>query len=164
MAKTMETGKMLSFEDLPLESLKTETNISNMSTESMPASEKNTRNGEETVAKEMETGKMLSFENMPPKSLKTKTNTLNTSTNSKPTSEKNTAIGEETIPLKLFYNEILSKEESENRINILLTIISAALSIFLLAIIIIIIALLPHSPKIVQVQTAAKSKQGLLFT
>jgi type IV secretory pathway component VirB8 len=68
------------------------------------------------------------------------------------------------MPVKIFYNEILSKEESENRINVLLTIFSVALSTFLLALIIIVIALLPKSPKIVQVQTAAKTKQGLLFT
>ena len=65
------------------------------------------------------------------------------------------------MPLKIFYNEILSKEESENRINVLLTIFSVALSTFLLALIIIVIALLPKSPKIVQVQTVAKTKQGL---
>ena len=63
------------------------------------------------------------------------------------------------MPLKIFYNEILSKEESENRINVLLTIFSVALSTFLLALIIIVIALLPKSPKIVQVQTVAKTKQ-----
>ena len=68
------------------------------------------------------------------------------------------------MPVKIFYNEILSKEESENRINVLLTIFSVALSTFLLALIIIVIALLPKSPKIVQVQTVAKTKQGLLFT
>ena len=68
------------------------------------------------------------------------------------------------MPVKIFYNEILSKEESENRINVLLTIFSVALSTFLLALIIIVIALLPKSPKIVQVQTAAKTKQDLLFT
>ena len=71
---------------------------------------------------------------------------------------------EEIMPLKIFYNEILSKEESENRINVLLTILSVALSTFLLALIMIVIALLPKSPKIVQVQTVAKTKQGLLFT
>ena len=71
---------------------------------------------------------------------------------------------EGTMPLKLFYNEILSKEESENRINILLTIISVTLSTFLFAIIIIIIDLLPKSPKLVEVQTDAKTKQGLLLT
>ena len=68
------------------------------------------------------------------------------------------------MPLKIFYNEILSKEESENRINGLLAIISVSLSTFLFAIIIIIIALLPKSPKLVEVQTDAKTKQGLLLT
>ena len=68
------------------------------------------------------------------------------------------------MPLKIYYNEILSKEESENRINVLLTIFSLALSTFSLALIIIVIASLPKSPKIVQVQTVAKTKQGLLFT
>ena len=68
------------------------------------------------------------------------------------------------MPPKLFYNEILSKEESENRINGLLAIISVSLSTFLFAIIIIIIALLPKSPKLVEVQTDAKTKQGLLLT
>ena len=68
------------------------------------------------------------------------------------------------MPPKLFYNEILSKEESENRINGLLAIISVSLLIFLFAIIIIIIALLPKSPKLVEVQTDAKIKQGLLLT
>ena len=68
------------------------------------------------------------------------------------------------MPTKLFYNEILSKEESENRINGLLAIISVSLSTFLFAIIIIIIALLPKSPKLVEVQTDAKTKQGLLLT
>ena len=100
-------------------------------------------------------------ENLPPESLKTETNTSNMSTDSKPTSGKNISNGEETMPKKLFYNEHLSKEESENRINILLTIISVALLAFLLAIIIIVVALLPKSPKIVQVQTVAKTKQGL---
>ena len=71
---------------------------------------------------------------------------------------------ERTMPPKLFYNEILSKEESENRINGLLAIISVSLSTFLFAIIIIIIALLPKSPKLVEVQTDAKTKQGLLLT
>ena len=68
------------------------------------------------------------------------------------------------MPRKIFYNEILSKEESENRINVLLTIFSVALSTFLLALVIMVIALSPQSPKIVQVQTVAKTKQGLLFT
>ena len=68
------------------------------------------------------------------------------------------------MPLKIFYSEILSKEESENRINILLTIISVALSTFLFAIIIIVIALLPKIPKLVEVQTDANNKQGLLLT
>ena len=68
------------------------------------------------------------------------------------------------MPPKLFYNEILSKEESENRINGLLAIISVSLSTFLFAIIIIIIALLPRSPKLVEVHTDAKTKQGLLLT
>ena len=68
---------------------------------------------------------------------------------------------EETMPLKLFFNELLSKEESENRINILLAIISVTLSIFIFTIIIIVIGLLPKSPKIVEVQTNAKTKQGL---
>ena len=68
------------------------------------------------------------------------------------------------MPPKLFYNEILSKEESENRINGLLAIISVSLLTFLFAIIIIIIALLPKSPKLVEVQTDAKIKQGLLLT
>ena len=67
------------------------------------------------------------------------------------------------MPTKLFYNEILSKEESENRINGLLAIISVSLSTFLFAIIIIIIALLPKSLKLVEVQTDAKTKQGLLL-
>ena len=68
------------------------------------------------------------------------------------------------MPLKIYYHEILSKEESEYRINVLLTIFSVALSTFSLALIIIVIASLPKSPKIVQVQTVAKTKQGLLFT
>ena len=68
------------------------------------------------------------------------------------------------MPLKVFYNDILSKEESENRISILLTIISVALSIFLFAIIMIVIGLLPKNPKLVEVQTDAKTKQGLLLT
>ena len=68
------------------------------------------------------------------------------------------------MPLKLFYNEILSKEESENRINILLAIISVTLSTCLVAIIITIIALLPKSPKLVEVQTDAITKQGLFLT
>ena len=68
------------------------------------------------------------------------------------------------MPPKLFYNEILSKEESENRINGLLAIISVSLSTFLFAIIIIIIALLPKSPKLVEVQTDAKTKEGLFLT
>ena len=68
------------------------------------------------------------------------------------------------MPLKLFYNEILSKEESENRINGLLAIISVSLSTFLFAIIIIVIALLPKIPKLAEVQTDAKTKQGLLLT
>ena len=116
------------------------------------------------MAKEMETGKMQTFEDLPPESLKTKNNTSNMSTDSKPTSEKNTTNSEETMPLKLFYNEILSKEESEKRINILLTITSGALSTLLLAIIIIVIALVPKSPKIVQVQSVDKTKAGILFT
>ena len=68
------------------------------------------------------------------------------------------------MPLKLFYNELLSKEESENRINILLVIISVTLSTFLFAIIIIVIVLLPKIPKLVEVQTSDKTKQGLLLT
>ena len=112
------------------------------------------------MAKEMETGKMQTFEDLPPESLKIERNTSNMSTDSKPTSEKNTTNSEETMPLKLFYNEILSKEESEKRINILLTITSGALSTLLLAIIIIVIALVPKSPKIVQVQSVNKTKAG----
>ena len=68
------------------------------------------------------------------------------------------------MPLKLFYNEVLSKEESENRINILLATISVTLSTFIFTIIIIVIGLLPKSPKLVEVQTDAKTKQGLLLT
>ena len=71
--------------------------------------------------------------------------------------------GEGIVPLK-FYNELLSKEESENRINILLAIISVTLSTFIFTIIIIVIGLLPKSPKLVEVQTDAKTKQGLLLT
>ena len=68
------------------------------------------------------------------------------------------------MPLKLFYNELLSKEGSENRINILLAIVSVILLTCLFAIIVTIIALLPKSPKLVKVQTDAKTKQGLLLT
>ena len=71
---------------------------------------------------------------------------------------------EETMPLKLFFNELLSKEESENRINILLASISVTLSIFLFAILIIVIGLLPKSQKLVEVKTDTKTKQGLLLT
>ena len=71
---------------------------------------------------------------------------------------------ERTMPPKLFYNEILSKEESENRINILLAIISVILSTCLVAIIITIIALLPKSPILVEVQTDTKTKEGLFLT
>ena len=69
-------------------------------------------------------------------------------------------MSEETMIQKFFYDEILSKEESENRINILLTIITVALSTFIFAIIMIVIALLPKIPKLVEVQTDAKTKQG----
>ena len=68
------------------------------------------------------------------------------------------------MPLKLFYNELLSKEGSENRINILLAIVSVILLTCLFAIIVTIIVLLPKSPKLVKVQTDAKIKQGLLLT
>ena len=113
---------------------------------------------------------------LPLESLKTESNTSNMSSkngtiighfsarNNPTIRVSNIANREEIMPLKIFYNEILSKEESENRINVLLTIFSVALSTFLLALIIIVIALLPKSPKIVQVQTVAKTKQGLLFT
>ena len=130
------------------------------------------------MAKKMETGKILTFEDVPPESLKTESNTSNMSRVSKkgtimdrfgarnnPTIRiSNIANREEIMPLKMFYNEILSKEESEDRINVLLTILSMVLSTFSFALIIIVIALLPKSPKIVQVQTVAKTKQGLLFT
>ena len=108
----------------------------------------------------METGKILSFEDLPPESLKTESNISNMSRDSLKSSEI-TVNREETMPRKIFYNEILSKEESEDRINVLLTILSVVLSTFSFALIIIVIALLPKSPKIVQV---AKTKQGLLFT
>ena len=111
----------------------------------------------------METGKILSFEDLPPESLKTESNISNKSRDSLKSSEI-TVNREETMPRKIFYNEILSKEESEDRINVLLTILSVVLSTFSFALIIIVIALLPKSPKIVQVQTVAKTKQGLLFT
>ena len=91
MAKKMETGKMLSFEDLPPESLKTETNTSNMSTDSKPTSEKNISNGEETMPKKLFYSEHLSkeeSENLPPESQKTETNISNMSADSKPTSEK----------------------------------------------------------------------------
>ena len=68
------------------------------------------------------------------------------------------------MPLKSYYNELLSKEESENRINILLASISVTLSIFLFAILIIVIGLLPKGQKLVEVKTDTKTKQGLLLT